>query len=184
LSTNQQETKNIDDRWGTAMLLIKITDVKMFMSCLLVKNVFDNFLLSELEVMTFNRFSINGKLNMEWFDTEEKEELIETEYAKWENVRPYVLNLIKGNKAPLSMKGVFMLNKENSEKLMHRVSTQLTESDVTAFFMNMKFEHGEMYLTTGISYRIFTMDQSLQQQWDADLKKFLKYYEIEYEVIS
>ena len=166
------------------MLLLKILDVKMFMSSLLIKNVFDNFLLSELEVMTFNRFTISGKLNTDWYDTEEKELLEELEYSKWESVKPFVYNIVKGRKTPQYMKGVFMLNKENKERIMHRVSSSLSETDVAAFFLNMKYEHGEMYLTTGISYKIFTMDQTLQQQWDADLKKFLKYYEIEFEEIS
>ncbi len=164
------------------MLCIRITDVKMFMSKLLVQSVFDNFLLSELDVMTYNSFHINGKLNKSWFDTDELEAI--EDYSKWGQVKAHAYQVIKGNKVPTSMKIVLFLTTENKERLIHRVGGNWRMDDVSQFCLNMKYENGEMYLTTGVAYNTFTLDQSLQEQWDLDLKKYLKYYEIEYEIIS
>lgn len=163
------------------MLCIKITDVKTFMSHLLLQSTFDNFLLSELDVLTFNSFHINGKLNKSWFDTDELDN--EEDYAKWHQLRQYAYQVIKGSKVPASMKLVFYLSKENKERILNRVGGNWRAEDVSQFCLNMKYENGEMYLTCGVAYNTFTMDQSLQEQWNLDLKKFLKYYQIEYETI-
>lgn len=166
------------------MLLLKITDVKSFMSKLLIKNVFDNFLMSELEIRTFSLFQIDGKLNQEWFDTDELEMLQDKDYVKWEKVRPLVYQMVKGSKVPGSMKIVLLLSTENKYRILNRMQQNQMAEEVSQFFLNMKFEKGEMFLTTGVSYKIFTMDKTMQQQWELDLKKFLKYYEIEFEEIS
>lgn len=165
------------------MLLLKITDVKSFMSKLLIKNVFDNFLMSELEIRTFSLFQIDGKLNQEWFDTDELEMLQDKDYVKWEKVRPLVYQMVKGSKVPGSMKIVLLLSTENKYRILNRMQQNQMAEEVSQFFLNMKFEKGEMFLTTGVSYKIFTMDKTMQQQWELDLKKFLKYYEIEFEEI-
>lgn len=165
------------------MLLLKITDVKSFMSKLLIKNVFDNFLMSELEIRTFSLFQIDGKLNQEWFDTDELEILQDKDYVKWEKVRPLVYQMVKGSKVPGSMKIVLLLSTENKYRILNRMQQNQMVEEVSQFFLNMKFEKGEMFLTTGVSYKIFTMDKTMQQQWELDLKKFLKYYEIEFEEI-
>ena len=82
------------------------------------------------------------------------------------------------------MKVVFYLSRENKLRLIHRVGGDWKENDVSQFCLNMKYENGEMILTTGVAYSIFTMDHTMQEQWDYDLKKYLKYYEIEYEEIA
>ncbi len=164
------------------MLCLKISDVKKFMSKLLVQTVFDNFLLSELDVVTFNAFHINGKINKSWYDTDEL--VANEEYVKWQQVKSHAFQVIKGNKVPASMKLVFYLSTENKDRLINRVGGTWKETDVAQFCLNMKYENGEMYLTTGVAYTIFTMDHTLQEQWDYDLKKFLKYYEIEYEEVT
>lgn len=164
------------------MLCIKISDVKKFMSKLLVQTVFDNFLLSELDVVTFNAFRINGKINKSWYDTDELD--TEEEYTKWHQIKPYAFQMIKGNKVPASLKIVFYLSQENKERIIHRVGGDWKENDISQFCLNMKYEEGEMILTTGVAYNTFTMDRTMQEQWDYDLKKYLKYYEIEYEEVS
>lgn len=163
------------------MLCLKINDVKKFMSNLLVQTVFDNFLIAELDIVTFNAFHINGKINKTWFDTDELD--TEEEYSKWHVVKPYAFQMIKGNKVPSTMKIVFYLSKENRDRMIQRVGGNWKEKDISQFCLNMKYEEGEMQLTTGVAYNIFTMDHTMQEQWDYDLKKFLKYYEIEFEEI-
>jgi hypothetical protein len=42
----------------------------------------------------------------------------------------------------------------------------------------VRYEKGNLYLITGTSIKTFTLDKSLEQVWDADMKTFLKHYEI------
>jgi hypothetical protein len=164
------------------MLCLKMSDVKNVMSKLLVQTVFDNFLVSELDVATFCTLHINGKINKSWYDTGELE--TSEEYSKWSQIKPYAYQVIKGSKVPASMKLVFFLSGENKTRLIQRAGGDWKEHDISQFCLNMKYENGEMYITTGVAYRIFTMDHTMQEQWDYDLKKFLKYYQIEYEEVS
>lgn len=163
------------------MLCLRVTDVKSFMSKLLIHNVFDNFLLAELDITSFYSFHMDGKTNRDWYDTDQQEEL--GEYSKWVSLKPYVYELVKGKKVPTSMKIVFYLSPENREKIVSRVGNGTNGNDVSQFCLNMKFEAGEMLLTTGVAFSVFTMDRTMQEQWDHDLRKFLKYYEIEFEVL-
>ena len=45
------------------MNLIKINDIRITMSMLLLKDAFDAFFLEEAEVMTFAKLQINGRRN-------------------------------------------------------------------------------------------------------------------------
>ena len=48
-------------------------------------------------------------------------------------------------------------------------------------FFNLIFRQGKLMLTTGISYRIFSADKSLDAEWDALMGKFLKNHGISFE---
>ena len=52
------------------MLALKIIDVKDFMNKLLIGEVFDRFFLVEASVTTFNVFTIDGRLQQDFFDTD------------------------------------------------------------------------------------------------------------------
>ena len=47
-------------------------------------------------------------------------------------------------------------------------------------FINLKFQQKKLLLTTGISYRIFSVDKS-DQEWDSLVKRFLTAHEISFE---
>jgi hypothetical protein len=160
------------------MVSLKIIDVKAFMNSLLVQSVFDNFYISELEINTYNRFQISGKLNEEFYSTEEAENLNGRKYSFWSEVKPYAFSLVKGNKLPLSIKIVFLLSAVNTENVLKKSGLQIPVSDVNGLFLNVRYEKGNLYLITGTSLKTFTLDKSLDQVWDSDLKTFLKHYEI------
>ena len=48
-------------------------------------------------------------------------------------------------------------------------------------FINLKFQQKKLLLTTGISYQIFSVDKSLDQEWDSLVKRFLTAHEISFE---
>lgn len=148
------------------------------MSNLLIQNVFDNFLLSELDIVNYNYFSISGRLNKEWYSTEELEELEGREYSKWADIKPIAYQLVKGSKTPQSFKIVFLLSQENMLKIINRNASSYQLEEVNGFFLNIKYEQGVATLITGISMKTFSMDKSLEHEWDKDMKTFLKHYGI------
>ncbi len=67
------------------MISLRIKDTRKFMSHLLVKDTFDNFLLSEASINTSCLHSIEGKINHSFYSDEEWAELDEDEkkYTSW-----------------------------------------------------------------------------------------------------
>lgn len=160
------------------MVSLKIIDIKAFMSSLLVQNVFDHFLLSELHIKTFNHFQIAGVINKEYYSKDELELLEGRKYSLWSEVKPIAYSLIKGNKLPVSIKIVLLLSPENTEKILKKSGADILLSDINGLFLNIRFDKGNLYLITGVSIKSFTMDKTLEREWDDDLKLFLKHYEI------
>jgi len=160
------------------MISLKIIDVKAFMSTLLLQNVFDNFLLSELDINNYNHFHISGTLNEGFYSAEELELLAGRKYSSWSDIKPIAFSLIKGNKLPLSIKIIFLLSPANAENVLRKSGLSIEPSDINGLFLNVRYEKGNLYLITGTSIKTFTLDKSLEQTWDADMKTFLKHYEI------
>ena len=55
------------------MLALKITDQKNFTNKLFLGDTFDLFWLNQAEIITSNVFSIDGKLQTDFFDNDEQE---------------------------------------------------------------------------------------------------------------
>ena len=53
------------------MIAFSLTNIKEFMSQLLLSETFDSFAFIEGEIVTFNTFRIDGFLQKEFFDAEE-----------------------------------------------------------------------------------------------------------------
>ncbi len=102
------------------MLALKITDVKDFMNKLLIGEVFDRFSLVEASVTTFNTFTIDGKLQYDFFDTDTKAAFEEksTEYSLWHDVKPYCFSIIRGRRTPLNFRIVFELSHDQTQSLL------------------------------------------------------------------
>ena len=93
------------------MNLIKISDIKITMSMLLLKDAFDAFLLEEAEVLTYAKLVLNGRRNKNWYigemESEEPEnnDIIDetgnyTELVRWKEVKHVFFGYIKGKKTP------------------------------------------------------------------------------------
>lgn len=165
------------------MTALRIHDVKSFMSSLLVHNIFDQFLLTELEILTFNHFSIDGRLNLDWYNQEELEDLGSRSYSTWKETKPFAYQLIKGNKTPHSFKIVFLLGFEQLSSLLLDSQITMQSQDVNGLFINVKFENGTLSLITGTSLRMFTLDKTLEHEWDVWVQSFLKQQQIVFEVL-
>ena len=164
------------------MISLKVVDVKKFMTNILVDNVFDNFCVSQVNIDTFAKFSIDGRLNLKWFSEEEKENIFE-DYSKWSEMKRYAYEIIKGNKVPTSFKIVLLLSRENTKNMLMKYNYQISEKDVEGFFINIMFENNEIHIITGIAYRTVIMDKSLDHEWDNNIKLFMKKNNIEIEEV-
>ncbi len=156
------------------MISLNIPEVKQFMAKLLTNISFDSFLLRELELQTFTNFKIAGQLNEDFFSKEELEERAEKDFVAWNEVRQTVFSMIKGNKTPLSLKIVFQLSASQCEELVQRAGGRLRMEEVGGLYLNVRFEKGSLHIITGTAIKTFTMDKTLEREWDEDVKKILR----------
>lgn len=163
------------------MISLKILHIKNFMSKLLIKDVFDHLYVSEAIITTFNTFQINGQTNKEFYRDDESKELPMADYSTWSKLRPFCLELIKGNKTPSFLKTIFLLPNTETEQLLNNHSIGLTTSDINGLFINIKYSDGQLTCITGTSIKLFTLDKSLEQAFDSYVKQFLSKNEIDFE---
>lgn len=156
------------------MISIKILDIKTFMSELLVHDLFDMFLVSELEIITSNKVTISGKLYKDFYSSDELDIVSDRDHSFWKEIKPLAFNLIKGNKMPLSMKIILMLPPSSVESILEEANLGLNLSDINGLFLNIIFEKGELMCTTGSSVKVFTLDKSLDNIWDEKAMAYLK----------
>ena len=91
------------------MIALQMSDIKDFMSKLLIGNAFDPFWLSEASITTSVTYTLDGALHPDFFDTEEKEAL-DAEgrtYALWRDLKPLCFSIMKGKKHPFTLKLYF-----------------------------------------------------------------------------
>jgi hypothetical protein len=156
------------------MISLNMIEVKVFMSKLLAGNTFDAFWLRELELQTFTGFSITGQLNEGFFSKEELELREEQKAVTWGDVRQIAFSMIKGNKTPLSLKIVFQLPNNQCETLLRSIQGGFRLEEIGGLYFNIRFEKGELRVITGTAIKTFTMDKTLEQEWDRMVKDILK----------
>lgn len=164
------------------MIILSIPNIKHFMSNLFVKETFDSWLVSDITITTHNTFCINGQLNLSFFDYEEQKQLQNREYSAWKLLRPVCFGIIRGNKSPSFMKLVFQLPEDETNRLIGESSSSYAPEDVNGLFINIKYEHGKLVITTGSSLRTFVPDRSLDECFEQYLRAFLTQNEIEYDM--
>lgn len=160
------------------MLALQVPEIKKFMGKFLAGEVFDNFLLVEIDVANYASIHVSGRRNRTWYDDEEWEEIKEQEYMTWREVRPVVYQFVKGKRTPLLMKAVLLLSQENTRHILEKNHLPFTSEEVGGLFLNIRFENGKLLLVTGTAMNGFVLDKSLERQWDQDVRIFLKHYEI------
>ena len=162
------------------MILLSISEVKEFMSKLLLSDTFDSFLFIEGEIVTFNTFSINGYLQKDFFD---KDMIPERNYSLWKELREYCFSLIRGKRTPLRFKFVFGLSEPNIEKLLRQQGLSFTPQDVQGLYLNISYDGQSLRCVTGTSMNLFTLDKSLEEAWDKMVQKFFVQKEISFELM-
>lgn len=149
----------------------EIEDIKSFMNELLVNEKYDSFYLYEIRLKTSLDYYISGKINKEFYDTEEEREEL-YDYVSWGEIKHTVFELIKGNRLPISFKVILMFNRENIERIIEMNNLPIRPEDVSNLSMNIYYEDGNLLVTTGSSLKIFTLDKTLEHLWDDTVGKY------------
>jgi len=156
------------------MVSFEVEDIKAFMNNFLIKETFDMFYLYELELNTFVKFEIKGKLNRKWFSTDELQIIENREYVTWKEAKPQVFGLIKGNKTPTLIRAVLMLSKVNIEKIITSCNLDYSIDEVSGLLLNIRYEDNKLLIITGTSLNAFRIDKNLENQWDEIAKEIFK----------
>lgn len=167
------------------MIAIQLIDVKDFMHKLLCSQLFDHFLLKEALIRTYTDFSIDGRLNHDFFHTEDPayEQLKDLAMAPFSLLRPACFQLIKGSHTPLGFQFIFLLSPQNQRRTIENSGCSFQPEDVTGMFLNLKYQDQTLTCTTGISYRTFSLDKSLEHEWDRLIPVFFKNHQIPFEML-
>ena len=144
------------------------------MSKLLTSDLFDNYLVEEVAIDTFNSFYIDGHVHKEFFsESEDPDSVPSGDLSRWADLRNICLELIKGKRTPLKFKFVFHLDEATTAKIAQEAEAGLSPSDIK-LGVNIRFSRGELIITTGTAFSIFTLDKSIEKAWDSYFPSFLE----------
>jgi len=162
------------------MTALQITEIGSLMNQMLKGNMFDSFLLKEASVTQAYETTIDGTVRESFYSAEEAERLGLTgfRYVPFSHVRPLCLNLLKGSRMPEAFRFVFLLSPQNQAGTISRSGTGFSTEDITGLFLNLIYRDNSLVCTTGISYRIFSMDKSLEAEWDRLVEVFFRQHGI------
>ena len=77
-----------------------------------------------------------------------------------------------------SIRIVLQLPKAGTEKFAARTGAGIEGSQIQGLYLNIRYDDGKMYCITGTSLNFFTMDKTLDLEWDKAVKQFLQSHEI------
>ena len=178
------------------MIALQITSMKNFMTRLLASEVFDCFLLEETVISTANTFTIDGRINREFFAGDSVEAAGTAlpapgasraggaeEFRPWGELRGLCFDLIKGKRTPLSFRFVLHLMPEKASALLTGESCDADPAQIKALVLNIRYDGAKTVLTTGVSLHAFLLSKEPDAIWDKALMKYLDSRGIEYEIL-
>ena len=154
------------------MLSMTVNDVKSFMSHLLTGDSFDRFYLIEAAVKMGISYHIDGHLNREFFDEDIRQGLTR-QYSYWKETRPRLFSLIKGSRLPLGCKIILAVPDSFIPAFLEKSGASLRREDIDGMYLNILYDPTHLTLTTGISYRVFTLDKRVEHAFDDYIRSFL-----------
>ena len=143
------------------------------MAMLLTNALFDDFVLKEMELQTFTSFHVSGQFHEEFFSKDEIEQRGAEKAVLWGEIREIAYSIIRGYKSPLIMRIVLQLPYDRTAKLIGSLGGKLRSEDVGGLYINIRFEKKELHMVTGTAIKTFTLDKTLDNEWDTWAKKFL-----------
>ena len=167
------------------MLALKINTTKTFMHKLLIGDAFHVFSLVEASITTFNQFHIDGKLHMDFFDTDTEQQSSADKiiYSSWGDVKAYCYSIIRGKLPPLQFKFIMRLSPSQINILPANNIFSFSDSELSDLFLNIQFKNNELLCTTGIFSQVFTLDKTSETTWDNAVLDFFRYHQIDFTIL-
>ena len=162
------------------MVALKIEDIRLFTEKLFSKEDFDHFLVREISIVTFNRFEIDGHIRGDYYTKEERGRLESQELSAWRMLRPICFSLIKGKKLPGSFSIALQLRPDDAGNLIQKSGLGIAPETIQGLCLNIRYEDGRLMVTTATSLGFFTLDKSVDREWDEAVRRFFKEKEILY----
>lgn len=159
------------------MQTIEILDVKQFMQLLLKTDTFHSCSMLQAELHTDISIHLDGHLIPGYYTKDELADFAGNpdELLPWQLARDRVFALIKGNRTPSLMKIVLKPDHNLTQELAAQSGTGLRAEDIDGLYLNILFQNNRLFLTCGVSYRIFTLDKTLEQTFAAYTLELLKH---------
>ena len=148
------------------MIALKIEDLKTFTAQLFMGETFDYWLVREANIVTFNSFTIDGRIRQGYYSDEELETNRIEELSSW--------------KLPESLQITLQLSPEENEKFIRRVKPDLSADQVAALYLNIRYENHAAACVTGTSLKIFMLDKQIEQEWDETVRRYFRKLQIPY----
>ncbi len=168
------------------MLALNVLDIRRLMAAFLKGTMFDEYLLIEGQIMTFCTFSIDGREEKSFYDgnrdagaDDQGAEsgsaggFSQRDYIRWKAVREHCFDLIKGKRTPLFFKFVFFLPPEEMDALLLKHGLMGMRDQLLGLCLNLRYDGTNLVLTTGSSFRSFTLDRTVDEYWDAYVRNLL-----------
>ena len=147
-------------------------EIKEFLNGLFTDERYDSFYLFSLKLDSDVSYDIDGKINRDFYDEKEFEELVEKDYICWRDIKKTILGFMKDGKLPVKMKLILMFNKDNVNRLIEMNNIPIHPDNVRALFMNVIYSDNRLSITTGTSLNVFNMDKTLEELWDKTVEKY------------
>ena len=166
------------------MIGLNILDIKEFTEKLFRDETFDNFLVTEADFVTSFRVTLNGRktdfaVGATTGDSLSTKDV--DDFVTWSTIRPLAFQIIKGKQLPKGFQIVLKLSKENTAKTVASMGLPFTANDVSGLFLNIRYEDKKIMCITGCSMNTFTMDKSVEKEWDGFIRRFFRHHQISVE---
>lgn len=155
------------------------------------EKIFDQFLLYEAVISMGNTYTIDGHINRDFYTSDEIDilkqqacdngRIFSEELVRWESVKGFCYECIKGRKRPLSFKIIFCLAPENVNRFLSGYDISVTSDQINSLNIVIKYDGNALTCTTAVSFKIFTLDKSPEHAWDEMFSRFLIAHGYEYE---
>lgn len=157
------------------MLALQITALKPFMNGLLAGDLFDAFLLEQASISTATTFTLDGRINRDFFSAEEWADsaLHPYEFIPWKEIKGLCFNLIKGKRTPTHFQFVLHLMPEHAAAILEKGNAAAAADYVKAFVLTIRFNGESALLCTGTSLNTFVPDKEPERLWDHACHQYL-----------
>ena len=156
------------------MVALKMEDLKNFTVQLFVGDTFDDWLVREASIITFNAFTIDGHIRQGYYSERELEENRIEELSYWKVLKPICYSLIKGKKLPESFQITLQLKPTEVEEFLKNAQLDFTVDQINGLYMNIRYENNVIHCISGTSLNIFTLDRQIEIGWDEAARLFFK----------